>query len=108
MIADCIYKDSSENNWLNTKPPLAGWSIWSVFEQTNDTAFLKEMLPKLVKYHEWWYKYRDYNKNLLCEYGSSDQSLVAAKWESGMDNAIRFDHSKMLKIDDGNWAFNQE
>lgn len=108
MVADCIYDDSSENNWLNTKPPLATWAVYKVFEKTQDTAFVKEMLPKLEKYHYWWYQYRDYNKNLLCEYGSSDQSLIAAKWESGMDNAIRFDNSEMIKIDENNWAFNQE
>lgn len=108
MIADCIYANKAENNWLNTKPPLSGWAIWEVFNQTQDTAFVKEMLPKLMKYHEWWYQYRDANKNKLCEYGSSDGSLVAAKWESGMDNAIRFDKSKIIRIDDSNYAFNQE
>ena len=108
MIADCIYADSSENNWLNTKPPLSGWAIWENFKETNDTSFISEMYPKLVKYHEWWYKYRDINKNKLCEYGSSDGSLVAAKWESGMDNAIRFDKSAIIKIDESNYAFNQE
>jgi len=108
MIADCIYADSTENNWLNTKPPLSGWAIWEVYKKTGDKEFLVEMLPKLVKYHNWWYSKRDFNHNLLCGYGSSDQSLVAAKWESGMDNAIRFDSSSMIKIDDNNWAFNQE
>jgi putative isomerase len=62
----------------------------------------------LQKYHQWWYSYRDSDKNGLCEYGSSNGSLEAAKWESGMDNAIRFDNSKMVKINNSNWAFNQE
>jgi putative isomerase len=108
MIPDCIYLDSNENNWLNTKPPLAAWSVWEVYKATADTNFVEEMLPALTQYHNWWYKYRDYNKNLLCEYGSSDQSLIAAKWESGMDNAIRFDSSNMVQLDKNNWAFNQE
>lgn len=108
MIADCIYADSSENNWLNTKPPLSAWAIWEIFKETKDTAFVTEMYPKLIKYHEWWYKYRDLNHNKLCEYGSSDGSLIAAKWESGMDNAIRFDESAIIKIDESNYAFNQE
>jgi putative isomerase len=108
MIADCIYADSSENNWLNTKPPLSAWAIWEIYKETKDTAFISEMYPKLIRYHEWWYKFRDLNKNKLCEYGSSDGSLVAAKWESGMDNAIRFDESAIIKIDESNYAFNQE
>jgi len=108
MVADCIYADSTLNNWLNTKPPLAAWAVWEVFAATNDTAFVAEMFPKLQKYHQWWYSYRDSDKNGLCEYGSSNGSLEAAKWESGMDNAIRFDNSKMVKINNSNWAFNQE
>lgn len=108
MVADCIYADSTENNWLNTKPPLAGWAIWEVFKEIHDTSFVQEMYPKLLKYHEWWYRYRDLNHNKLCEYGSSDGSLVAAKWESGMDNAIRFDSSAIAKIDANNYAFSQE
>lgn len=108
MIPDCIYADKYYNNWLNTKPPLSGWAIWEVYLETGDTTFLKEMYPKLIDYHEWWYKFRDINKNYLCEYGSSDGSLIAAKWESGMDNAIRFDNSAITKIDETNYAFDQE
>ena len=35
----------------------------------------------------------------MCEYGSTDGTLEAAAWESGMDNAIRFDDAMMLKND---------
>jgi putative isomerase len=33
---------------------------------------------------------------------------VAAKWESGMDNAIRFDNSKILKNSEGAYSLDQE
>jgi putative isomerase len=108
MIADCIYYDKTENNWRDTKAPLAAWAVWKVYEASKDADFVKEMYPKLVKYHNWWYKYRDHNQNGLCEYGSTDGSLIAAKWESGMDNAVRFDESKMLKNNDKSWSMNQE
>lgn len=108
MVADCVYNDSSENNWRDTKPPLAAWAVWNVFMKSNDTAFVREMYPKLVKYHNWWYTYRDHNKNGLCEYGSTDGTLIAAKWESGMDNAVRFDDSKILKNPSGEWSLDQE
>ena len=64
------------------------------------------MYPKLVKYHNWWYTFRDYNKDGLCEYGSTDGSLIAAKWESGMDNAIRFDNCKI--VSGSNYSINTE
>src|SRR5690606_41929231 len=39
---------------------------------------------------------------------STDGTVIAAKWESGMDNAIRFDDSKILKNEDGAYSLNQE
>jgi len=66
------------------------------------------MYPGLLKYHNWWYKYRDNNSNGLCEYGSTDGTLIAAKWESGMDNAVRFDNSVIRKNNNGEWSLDQE
>lgn len=108
MVADCIYTDKKENNWRDTKPPLAGWAVWNVYQQTKDAAFVKEIYPKLVKYHQWWYQNRDHNKNGLCEYGSTDGTRVAAAWESGMDNAVRFDEAVLVKNNDKAWSLNQE
>ncbi len=108
MVADCVYFDPKENNWRDTKAPLASWAVLEIYKATNDLEFVREMYPKLVKYHDWWYRYRDHDKNGLCEYGSTDGTLIAAKWESGMDNAVRFDDSKMLKNNLNGWSMNQE
>ena len=108
MIIDCIYSDAAENNERNSKPPLAAWAVYRIFEATNDTSFVKEMYPKLLSYYQWWYKKRDHNQNGICEFGSCDGTLEAAAWESGMDNAIRFDHARMIQNDDDAWSMNQE
>ncbi|KIO77100.1 glycoside hydrolase [Pedobacter lusitanus] len=108
MIADCIYTDQKENNWRDTKPPLAAWATWEIYLRTGDKSFLKTMYPKLTLYHQWWYKNRDHNQNGLCEYGSTDGTRTAALWESGMDNAIRFDRAVLLKNNDHAWSLNQE
>jgi len=108
MVADCVYADKKENNWRDTKPPLAAWGVWKVYEQSPDKAFLKGIYPKLVKYHNWWYKNRDHNKNGLCEYGATDGTRIAAAWESGMDNAVRFDQAVLFKNNDKAWSLNQE
>lgn len=108
MIIDCIYVDTAENNARDSKPPLAGWAIDAVFEATNDTTFLREMYPQLLAYHRWWYEQRDHNKNGICEFGSTDGTIVAAAWESGMDNAIRFDGAKMVQNGPNAWSFDQE
>lgn len=104
MIVDAIFYNDEEaggGNWneRNSKPPLATWAVWEVYEATKDKQFIKEMYPKLVNYHEWWYRNRDHDQNGIAEYGATidaannndKQILVAAAWESGMDNAPRFD-----------------
>ena len=110
MIIDCIYTDPSENNARDSKPPLVCWAVDEIFTHTNDTAFVAEMYPQLLSYYKWWYEKRDHNRNGMCEYGSTDGTLEAAAWESGMDNAIRFDDAVMLKNEgyEDAWSTDQE
>lgn len=108
MIVDCVFSNKTKNNPLDSKPPLAAWAVMEVFNQTKDTAFLKEMYPKLLKYNQWWYKNRDHDQNGICEFGSTDGKTQPAKWESGMDNAIRFDSAIVVKNNDNAWSFDQE
>lgn len=108
MIADVVYVDSSEDNWRNTKPPLSAWAMNEILNYGLDDGFLGEMYPQLVRYHEWWYQDRDHDDDGLAEYGSTDGTLIAAKWESGMDNAVRFDNTELLRNSDEAWSMDQE
>lgn len=109
MIIDCIYTDPAENNARNSKPPLVCWAVDKIWEATGDKAFLAEMYPQLMSYYKWWYAKRDHDGNGMCEYGATDGTLEAAAWESGMDNAIRFDDTKMLRNgSDDAWSMDQE
>ena len=110
FVADCVFRDPTieKHNYRDTKPPLSAWAVVKIFEKDKDLAFIEYMYPKLKKYHEWWYAKRDHDQDGLCEYGSTDGSLIAAKWESGMDNAIRFDDSKILKNSEGAYSLDQE
>ncbi len=108
MIPDVIRLNKNYNNLRNTKPPLAAWAVWKVYEQTKDREFIAEMYSRLVSYHHWWYAFRDHDKNGLCEYGSTDGTLTAAAWESGMDNAIRFDNARMLQNGSYSWSMDRE
>lgn len=60
-------------NWneRNTKPSLAAWAVMEVYKTTEDKAWLEEMYPKLVAYHDWWLRNRDNNGNGVPEYGAS-------------------------------------
>lgn len=134
-IIDAVFynQDASRGgvggNWneRNSKPPLAAWAVWNIYEQTGDKDFLDEMYPKLVAYHNWWYSNRDHDQNGIAEYGAmvhdahyqtdakgniikdkngnpkinDDEIITAAAWESGMDNATRFDTEGVGKDDVG-------
>lgn len=109
MIPDFVSRNKDRINWRDTKPPLAAWAVKCIYDATGDKAFVAEMFDKLYKYHQWWYTHRDHDKNSICEYGSTDGTLLAACWESGMDNGVRFDDAVMLKNDpEDAWSMNQE
>ncbi|MGQ1788431.1 MGH1-like glycoside hydrolase domain-containing protein [Saccharicrinis sp. GN24d3] len=119
MILDCIfyYNDhDGSGNWneRNSKPPLAAWAVWNVFKHSGDTTFVAEMLPDLIRYHNWFYRNRDHDRNGICEYGCTihplnkitrdakgnmhDHRIEAAAWEGGGDNFIRFDEDLGVKM----------
>ena len=79
-----------------------------ILTYAGDTAFVREMYPKLLTYYKWWFAKRDHNGNGMCEFGSTDGTLEAAGWESGMDNAIRFDGARMLRNGPDAWSLDQE
>ncbi|WP_455666558.1 MGH1-like glycoside hydrolase domain-containing protein [Phocaeicola sp.] len=108
MVPDFISYNKKRNNWRDSKPPVAAWGAMNVYKATGDRAFLEEMFDKLYKYHQWWYTDRDHDHNGICEYGSTDGTLIAAAWESGMDNGVRFDDAVMLKNGENAWSMNQE
>lgn len=105
------YRAGDGGNWneRNSKPALAAWSVWNIYKSTGDKSFLEEMYPKLVLYHNWWYLNRDHDKNGIAEYGgmvhdlnkTKEDIILAAAWESGMDNAPRFDVDGYGEIDTG-------
>ena len=116
-IIDAIFYNQDKDrggdggNWneRNSKPALAAWAVWKTYQATGDKEFLKEMYPKLKVYHEWWYTNRDHDKNGIAEFGgmvheynnSPEEIILAAAWESGMDNAVRFDVEGYGKDDKG-------
>ncbi len=117
MIPDAIFFNHASDrngpgvNWneRNTKPPLAVWAVWSVYQKSKDISFLKNLYPKIKQYIIWWINNRRLNQEhfLLC-YGSTNHKqndikkessiIEAASWESGMDNAPRFDWDRMKVI----------
>jgi putative isomerase len=108
MVPDNVFSDKTRNNYRNTKPPLASWAVMEIYNETKDLGFLKELFPKLVKYNRWWYINRDHDKNGICEYGSANGLTKNGRFESGMDNSVRFDSIQIVQNGPNAWSINQE
>ncbi len=118
MIPDCIFFNYSPArggvgpNWneRNSKPPIAAWAVNEIYKISKDMDFLKRIYPKLSAYNDWWNNNRSINKDSILQYGGTvdelndfknENSIIeAAAWESGMDNAPRFDwdRAKVAKV----------
>ena len=108
MVPDFISYNKAHNNWRDSKPPVAAWGTMNVYRESGDKEFLAQMYGPLMKFHNWWFAERDHDRNGICEYGSTDGTLIAACWESGMDNGVRFDGAQMLQNGENAWSMNQE
>ncbi len=70
-----------------TQPPVAGFAVRRLFERAKDKAMARTraatLLPKIAKWHEWFYRCRD----------PEGTGLVAIlhPWESGRDNSVDWD-----------------
>lgn len=58
-------------------------SLRAIYEQTNDTELLREIVPKLVRYFDWWKNVRDVDSNGLV--------TILHPWESGIDLSPAYD-----------------
>ena len=79
-----------------SQPCVGAMCVWKINQRAPDLAFLKEVYPKLVKWHQWWYAKRDGNHDGILEWGSSTGDLQNAKYESGLDDSPMFDDGKMV------------
>ena len=86
-----------------SQPPVGSYCIWKIHQRDPDIAFLKEVYPKLLRWHNWWFgspsdanlPNRDGNGNGLLEWGSTTGDLQNAKYESGLDDSPMFDDGTM-------------
>lgn len=93
-----------------SEPQVGAMCVWKLYVQYGEKWFLKECFDTLLKWNEWRFRERDYNKDGLLELGSDptrfegrDDSLwcynqkgqrQAAMWESGLDNSPMWDRAK--------------
>lgn len=65
------------------QPPIVAEAAWALYEADHDTAFLKEIYPKLARYYEFILTVRDHDQDHLFSY--------LHPWESGWDQSIEWE-----------------
>jgi len=70
--------------WTYTKPPVHGLVLSKILEQGKITdGQLESIYPKLVRSTEWWFRFRDDDGDMICQYHHGN--------DSGWDDASLFD-----------------
>ena len=65
------------------QPPLIAQSVEAIYKKDKDVDFLKEVVPKLLKYYLWLAKNRDPDEDGLIS--------IIAPYESGLDQSPSYD-----------------
>lgn len=66
-----------------TQMPVLPYSLRAIYNATEDTAVLKEFLPKIVEYFRWWKRTRTLDGQALV--------TILHPWESGLDLTPAYD-----------------
>ncbi len=92
LLPDVIFEDGRIENEYS-KPPVFALATEVVYKADGDKNFLQDVYPSLKKNVEFWDKLRC-DRGLYhydCDNKQSDRYLTCVKWESGWDNAVRWD-----------------
>ena len=73
-----------------SNPPVTSLCAWKMFQRWGDKQFLEEVFGRLLRWHDWWPKFSDGNKNGLLEWGSKVDFRLA-RLATGWDDTPHFD-----------------
>lgn len=92
MLPDAVYDDGVIDHLAHpvdapvTKPPIAAWAVWKVYETTRDLDFLAETYEALVRWNEWWFTHADDDRDGIAQYSHPYSSGLddSPLWDGGM------------------------
>ena len=64
---------SGVKSFDRSQPPLGAYCVWRTYQACPDKKKLAALYPALLKWHKWWLKDRDGNKDGLLEWGSNPE-----------------------------------
>ncbi len=79
----------SHNEYTDlTQMPMLAYSVRAIWNSTRDVKLLREFVPKIVRYFDWW-QHRDHDGDGLVS--------IIHPWESGIDASPTYDPVFRLK-----------
>ncbi len=87
---------------------LLAWGMERVFRRNGDRMLLEEGLPRLERFHEWYWRERDLHGNGLVTVGSYSGKVQHARWETfdyecNMDDLKLTTHPTRKGKEEGAW-----
>lgn len=92
LLAD--YINDKFASWSCTKPPIHGWTIRWMMDRSDfiTKEKMEEIYEPLAKWTNWWFKYRDYDKDGIPAYNHGN--------DCGWDNSTVFRKMPPIKSPD--------
>jgi len=93
MISQVTEWPTGTGSFVNSacsNPPVTSLCAWKLYQRWSDKQFLQEVYPRLLRWHDWWPKHSDGNKNGLLEWGSK-VDFTLARLATGWDDTPHFD-----------------
>ncbi|KAI9331029.1 Six-hairpin glycosidase-like protein [Zopfochytrium polystomum] len=81
MVPEEISWPSGSGNSVSQMPTIP-WALQTIFNNTGDVTFLKEQVPKVAAYLDWWRNTRDLGDGLV---------VTVHPWETGIDASPAYD-----------------
>jgi len=107
MITVAIKTEPQEVRQFSQIPILA-WGLERVYQRNGDKELLKQCLPRLERFHDWYWRERDLHDNGLITLGAYTGKLQHAKWETfdyecNMDGMKMTAHPTRKREKEGTW-----
>ena len=92
MLPD-VHTIHGDTGYHSSKPPVFPWAALLVTERTKDTSMAERMFDKLVTNIRFWETQRFDGKLFYYDayIKGTEKELTYIKWESGLDNSVRWD-----------------
>jgi putative isomerase len=88
--------------------PILAWGVERVFRRNGDQKLLEQCLPRLERFHDWYWRERDVTNIGLVTVGSYSGDIQHARWETfdyecNMDDLKLLPHPTRKGRDEGAW-----